>query len=214
MTTVIDELPLLLQGVAVTLQISVLVILVGSIIGVFGGLGLLYGPLWLRALLRGYVDLLRGLPLLVTIFIIFYVPPALDIEVGGFAAVTVALSLFAGAHISEIVRGTVSSVPRGQNDAARALGLTFWPRIWYVTLPQSLPAIIPPWTNTAIEMVKGSSLAYLVSVSELLFQTYKVVGRTGASMQLYIAAALLYFAINFALSRAGLWLERRIRYAT
>jgi polar amino acid transport system permease protein len=214
MTTVIEELPLLLQGVAVTLQISVLVILVGSIIGVFGGLGLLYGPLWIRALLRGYVDLLRGLPLLVTIFIIFYVPPALDIEVGGFAAVTAALSLFAGAHISEIVRGTVSSVPRGQNDAARALGLTFWPRIWYVILPQSLPAIIPPWTNTAIEMVKGSSLAYLVSVSELLFQTYKIVGRTGASMQLYIAAALLYFAINFALSRAGLWLERRIRYAT
>ena len=214
MTTVIEELPLLLQGVAVTLKISVLVILVGSIFGVFGGLGLLYGPLWLRALLRGYVDLLRGLPLLVTIFIIFYVPPALDIEVGGFAAVTVALSLFAGAHISEIVRGTVSSVPRGQNDAARALGLTFWPRVWYVILPQSLPAIIPPWTNTAIEMVKGSSLAYLVSVSELLFQTYKIVGRTGASMQLYIAAALLYFAINFALSRAGLWLERRIRYAT
>jgi polar amino acid transport system permease protein len=214
MTTVIEELPLLLQGVAVTLQISALVIIVGSIIGIFGGLGLLYGPLWLRGLLRGYVDLLRGLPLLVTIFIIFYVPPALDIEVGGFAAVTVALSLFAGAHISEIVRGTVTSVPRGQNDAARALGLTFWPRIWYVILPQALPAIIPPWTNTAIEMVKGSSLAYLVSVSELLFQTYKVVGRTGASMQLYIAAALLYFAINFVLSRVGLWLERRIRYAT
>jgi polar amino acid transport system permease protein len=213
MTTVIEELPLLLQGVAVTLQISILVIVIGSILGIFGGLGLLYAPLWLRALLRGYVDLLRGLPLLVTIFIIVYVPPSLDVEVGGFAAVVVALSLFAGAHISEIVRGSVSSVSRGQNDAARALGLTFWPRIWYVILPQALPAIIPPWTNTAIEMVKGSSLAYLVSVSELLFQTYKVVGRTGASMQLYIAAALLYFAINFALSRAGLWLERRIRYA-
>jgi polar amino acid transport system permease protein len=214
MTTVIEELPLLLQGVAVTLQISILVIVIGSILGIFGGLGLLYAPLWLRALLRGYVDLLRGLPLLVTIFIIVYVPPSLDVEVGGFAAVVVALSLFAGAHISEIVRGSVSSVSRGQNDAARAIGLTFWPRIWYVILPQALPAIIPPWTNTAIEMVKGSSLAYLVSVSELLFQTYKVVGRTGASMQLYIAAALLYFAINFALSRAGLLLERRIRYTT
>ena len=214
MTTVIQEFPLLWQGVVVTLQISVLVIAVGSIIGMLGGLGLLYGPLWLRLLLRGYVDIVRGLPLLVTIFIIFYVPPALDIEVGGFAAVTVALSIFAGAHISEIVRGTVSSVSRGQNDAARALGLTFWPRIWYIILPQALPAIIPPWTNTAIEMIKGSSLAYLVSVSELLFQTYKVVGRTGASMQLYIAAALLYFAINFALSRAGHLLERRIRYTT
>jgi len=214
METVIQELPLLWQGVAVTLRISVVVIAVGSIIGIFGGLGLLYGPLWLRALLRGYVDIARGLPLLVTIFFIFYVPPALNIEVSGFAAVVLALSLFAGAHISEIVRGTVSSVPRGQNDAARALGLTFWPRIRYVILPQALPAIIPPWTNTAVEMVKGSSLAYLVSVSELLFQTYKVVGRTNAAMPLYIAAALLYFAINFALSRGGLWLERRIRYTT
>ena len=214
METVIQELPLLLQGVAVTLQISVLVIVAGSIIGVFGGLGLLYGPLWLRVLLRGYVDVVRGLPLLVTIFVIFYVPPALDIEVSGFAAVAVALSIFAGAHVSEIVRGAVASVSRGQNDAARALGLTFWPRIWYVILPQALPAIIPPWTNTAVEMVKGSSLAYLVSVSELLFQTYKVVGRTVAAMQLYIAAALLYFAINFVLSRGGLWLERRVRYTT
>jgi polar amino acid transport system permease protein len=214
METVIQELPLLWQGVAITLQISALVIVIGSIIGVFGGLGLLYGPLWLRAPLRGYVDIIRGLPLLVTIFVIFYVPPALGIEVGGFTAVVLALSLFAGAHISEIVRGSVSSVSRGQSDAARALGLTFWPRIWYVILPQALPAIIPPWTNTAIEMVKGSSLAYLVSVSELLFQTYKVVGRTGSAMTLYIAAAVLYFAINFALSRAGLWLERRVRYAT
>ncbi len=214
METVIEEFPLLLQGVAVTLQLSVLVIIAGSIIGILGGLGLLYGPLWLRALLRGYVDFIRGLPLLVTIFIIFYVPPALDIEVSGFAAVAVALSIFAGAHISEIVRGAVSSVSRGQNDAAKALGLTFWPRILNVILPQALPAIIPPWTNTAVEMVKGSSLAYLVSVSELLFQTYKVVGRTGAAMHLYIAAALLYFAINFALSRGGLWLERRVRYTT
>jgi polar amino acid transport system permease protein len=214
MTAVIEEFPLLLQGVIITLQISVLVIVAGSIVGMFVGLGLLYGPFWLRSLLRGYVDVVRGLPLLITIFIIFYVPPALDIEVSGFAAVTMALSVFAGAHISEIVRGAVSAVSRGQNDAAKALGLTFWPRIWNVILPQALPAIIPPWTNTAIEMVKGSSLAYLVSVSELLFQTYKVVGRTGAAMQLYIAAALLYFAINFALSRGGLWLERRIRYTT
>ena len=214
MQTVIDELPLLLQGVSITLQVSILVIIAGSIVGVFVGLGLLYGPLWLRALLRGYVDIVRGLPLLVTIFVIFYVPPSFDIEIDGFAAVVLALSLFAAAHISEIVRGAISSVSRGQTDAARALGLTFWPRIWYVILPQALPAIIPPWTNTAIEMVKGSSLAYLVSVSELLFQTYKIVGRTGDAMAFYITAALLYFAINFVLSRFGVWLERRVRYAT
>jgi polar amino acid transport system permease protein len=213
MQTVIEELPLLWQGVVVTLQISAIVIVVGSLIGMFAGLGLLYGPAWLRPILRGYVDLMRGLPLLVTIFIIFYVPSSFGVDINSFAAVVSALSLFAGAHISEIVRGAVSAVPRGQTDAARALGLTFWPRIWNIIVPQALPAIIPPWTNTAIEMVKGSSLAYLVSVSELLFQTYKIVGRTGAAMQIYIAAALLYFVINFALSRFGVWLERRVRYA-
>lgn len=213
MQVVIANFGLLMQGLVVTLQISALVVIAGSIIGTFGGLGLLYGPAWLRAILRVYVDIVRGLPLLVQIFLIFYVPPAFGIEINGFGAVTVALSLFAGAHISEIVRGAVSSVPRGQTDAAKALGLTFWPRTWNVILPQALPAIIPPWTNTAVEMVKGSSLAYLVSVSELLFSAQKVLERTGAAMQFYIATALIYFVINFLLSRAGSWLERRIRFA-
>jgi polar amino acid transport system permease protein len=213
MQVVIANFGLLMQGLVVTLQISSLVIIAGSIIGMFGGLGLLYGPAWLRAILRVYVDLVRGLPLLVQIFLIFYVPPAINIEINGFGAVTVALGLFAGAHISEIVRGAVSSVPRGQTDAAKALGLTFWPRTWNVILPQALPAIIPPWTNTAVEMVKGSSLAYLVSVSELLFSAQKVLERTGAAMQFYIATALIYFVVNFLLSRAGSWLERRVRFA-
>jgi polar amino acid transport system permease protein len=213
MQVVIANFGLLMQGLVVTLQISSLVIIAGSIIGMFGGLGLLYGPAWLRAILRVYVDLVRGLPLLVQIFLIFYVPPAFSIEINGFGAVTVALGLFAGAHISEIVRGAVSSVPRGQTDAAKALGLTFWPRTWNVILPQALPAIIPPWTNTAVEMVKGSSLAYLVSVSELLFSAQKVLERTGAAMQFYIATALIYFVVNFLLSRVGSWLERRVRFA-
>ena len=213
MHAVIANFPLLMQGLIVTLQISVLVIVAGTILGTLGGLGLLYGPLALRLLLRLYVDLARGLPLLVQIFIIFYVPPALHIEISGFGAVVVALSLFAGAHISEIVRGAVAAIPQGQSDAAKSLGLTFWPRTWSVILPQAMPAIIPPWTNTAVEMVKGSSLAYLVSVSELLFATYKIVGRTGVAMPLYITAALLYFAVNFALSRAGALLERRMRFA-
>ena len=213
MQTVIDNLPLLLRGLAVTVQIALVVIVVGSILGIFGGLGLLYGPVWLRGLLRAYVDLVRALPLLVQIFIIFYVPPTLGLEINAFAALVASLSLFAGAHISEIVRGAVSAVPRGQTDAAKAIGLTFWPRVWFVVLPQALPAIIPPWTNTAVEMVKGSSLGYLLSISELLFSTYKVVGRAQHALEFYIAAAVLYFAVNFLVARFGAWLERRVRYA-
>jgi polar amino acid transport system permease protein len=210
---IVDNLPLLLRALVGTLQISIVVIIAGSVLGVFVGLGLLYGPGWLRAVLRVYSDVVRGLPLLVLIFIIYYVPATYDIDVNAFAALTGALSLFAGAHIGEIVRGAVSAVPRGQSDAARAIGLTFWPRTWSIVLPQALPAIVPPWTNTAVEMVKASSLGYLLSVNELLFGTYKVVGRVQHGLELYLAAAAIYFIVNYLLSRFGAWVEQRVRYA-
>lgn len=209
MQVVIDNFGLLMRGLAVTLQLSALIILFGTIIGLFGGIGLLYGPVWLRAILRTYVDIIRGTPLLVVIFLIFYGLPALNLEISGFQAAVVAFSLFAGAHISEIIRGGISSVPRGQTDAARALGLTFWPGLAWVVLPQALPVLLPPWVNTAVEMVKGSSLVVLVSVSDLMFATVKVAERTGDPMPLYLTAAGIYVVINLTISRFGVWLERR-----
>lgn len=214
MAEVFANFHLLMLGVIVTLQAAAVVVVVGSVLGVFIGLGLLYGPAWLRPLLRVYVDILRGLPLLVQIFIIYYVPEGFDVTVNQFNALTISLSLFAGAHIGEIVRGAVQGVPKGQSDAAKALGLTFWPRTWGVILPQALPTIIPPWTNTAIEMVKGTSLGYLLSVNELTFATYKVIGRVGEAMPFYLTVAVIYFVINFAISRLAALVERRIRFAT
>lgn len=213
MQTVVDNFDLMLKGLAVTLRLSALVILFGSVIGTLGGIGLLFGSWPIRTPLRAYVDVVRGTPLLVQIFLIFYGLPAIDVQISGFQAATVALSLFAGAHISEIVRGAVAAVPRGQTDAAKALGLTFWPRLRHVVLPQAMPAVLPPWVNTAVEMVKGSSLVVLVSVSDLLFATQKVLERTGDPMPMYLAAAAIYFAVNFGISRFGSWLERRVRFA-
>lgn len=212
MQTVIDNFGLLMRGLAVTLQLSALIIVIGTTIGVFGGLGLLYGPAIVRAILRGYVDIVRGTPLLVIIFLIFYGLPALNVDISGFGAAVIAFSLFAGAHVSEIIRGAVAAVPKGQTDAAKALGLTFWPRIGSIILPQALPIILPPWVNTAVEMVKGSSLVVLVSVSDLMFATVKVAERTGDPMPLYITAAAIYIVVNLAISRFGVWLERRISY--
>ncbi len=214
MQVVIDNFGLLARGLRVTLSLSVLIIVIGTLLGLLGGIGLLYGPRWLRAILRVYVDIARGTPLLVQLFLIFYGLPVVGVEIDGYQAVVVGLSLFAAAHISEIVRGAIASVPKGQWDAARALGLTFVPVMRWVILPQAVPAALPPWTNTAIEMVKGTSLAYLLSVSDLLFSTQNIVERTGDAMPLYIAAAALYFIVNFGISRFVLWLERRLRYAT
>ena len=209
MQVVVDNFGLLMRGLAVTLQLSALIILFGTTIGLFGGIGLLYGPVWLRAILRAYVDIIRGTPLLVVIFLIFYGLPALNVEIDGFQAAVVAFSLFAGAHISEVIRGGISSVPRGQTDAAKALGLTFWPSMAWVVLPQALPVLLPPWVNTAVEMVKGSSLVVLVSVSDLMFATVKVAERTGDPMPLYLTAAAIYVVVNLTISRFGVWLERR-----
>ena len=213
MQTVIDNFDLLLKGLRITVELAAVTILLGTVIGLFGGVGLLYGPWPLRALLRLYTDVVRGTPLLVQIFVIYYGLPALDVQIDGFRAATLALGFFAGAHISEIVRGAVGAVPRGQTDAAKSLGLTFWPRLRWVLLPQAVPAILPPWVNTAVEMVKGTSLVVLVSVSDLLFATRKVAERTGDPMPIYIAAALIYFVVNFGISRFGLWLERRFQFA-
>lgn len=214
MQVVIANFPLMLRGLRVTLALAAVVIVSGTLLGLLAGVALLYGPRWLRALLRLYVDVLRGTPLLVQLFLIFYGLPVVGIPVTNFWAVVVGLSLFCTAHVAEIVRGAVAAVPKGQWDAARAIGLTFGPTLRHVILPQAVPTALPPWTNTAVEMVKGTSLAYLLSVSDLLFATQNIVERTGEAMPLYIAAALIYFVVNFGLSRLVGWLERRMRYAT
>lgn len=212
--TVFDNLHLLVGGIQTTIVLAALIVAIGTALGVAIGIGLLYAPAPLRVALRAYVDILRGTPLLVLMFLLFYGLPSVGVEIDNFWAVVLALSLFTGAHVGEIVRGAVNAVPRGQDDAAKALGLTFWPRIRFVILPQALPAALPPWTNTAIEMVKGTSLAYLLSVSDLLFETQNVVNRTGVPMPFYLTAALIYLLINLLLSRFGLWLERRARFAS
>ena len=221
MNVVFDNAHLLRNGLRLTLELSALVILVGSLFGTLVGIGLVYGNRLLRTLLRLYVDLIRGLPTLVVIFLIFYGLPALNVEIfgyhvntnfGRFETATLAFTLFAAAHIGEIVRGALSSLPSGQTDAAKSIGLTFWKRLWYVLLPQSIPVMIPPWTNTAAELVKATSLVTLVSMSDLLFATQKIAERTGEMVPLYLAAAAIYFSICFSISRLGVWVSNRFRY--
>ena len=213
LSAIAQNLDLMLGGLGVTLVLSVLIIFFGTIIGFLGGMGLTSGPRWLKALLRVYVDIVRGTPLLVLMFLLFYLMPEFGVDITGFQTVVVALSLFAGAHISEIVRGALTGIPKGQADAAKALGLTYWPMMGEIMIPQAMPAVVPPWTNTAIEMVKGTSLAFLLSVSDLLFETQNVVERTGIALPFYFTAALIYLAVNLLLSRFGHWLEQRNRYA-
>ena len=210
---VISGAPLILRGLTITVVVSAAVLLLGTLIGFGGGLSLLYGARPLRWVARIYVDVLRGVPQLVLIFAIFYGFPALGLQVSAITAGILALSLFCGAHVAEIVRGGVASIPRGQMDAAKAIGLTFAQRLREVIFPQAMRRVLPAWINTAVEIVKSSSLVSLVSVVDLTMAIQQIVGRTREALLFYAVAAFLYFAINFALSTLGRRLELRFSHA-
>lgn len=213
METIITSWPLIVRGLTVTLQVSVLVLLIGTVIGIGGGLALLYGSGPLRMLVRAYVDTIRGIPLLVLIFAIFYGLPALGLKVSALTAGVLALSVFCGAHVSEVIRGGIDSIPKGQTDAGKAIGLTFRQRLRYVIFPQAIGRILPSWVNTAVELVKASSLVSLVSVVDLMLAIQQIVGRTRQTLLLYAVAALLYFLINYVISALGQRLEKRFAYS-
>ena len=212
LTVIGDGWRLMGPGLVMTIMVSVCVMILGLFVGLLGGLTLLYGPRVLGLVVRGYVDFVRGTPLLVLIFLIFYGIPAVGIPVPNFVAAVISLGAFAGAHISEIVRGGISSIPKGQTDASMALGMTFWPRLSRVVLPQAVARILPPLVNTTVEVVKGSSLVSLVSIVELTLATEQVVQRVQRPVPLYIAAALMYFVVNFIVSSSGRRLERRFAF--
>lgn len=199
-------------GLAVTLTVAAQAILIGLIIGMLIGLGLVYGPLGLRLFLRGYVDVIRGLPLLVTIFVVFYGLPVVGVMLPRTTSVVIALGFFSAAHMGEIVRGAVSSIPRGQTEAAKSIGLLFWQRMQLVILPQAMRRAVPPSITLFAELVKGTSLVSLVGVADLLLSARHAMERTTRPLPFYFMLAVIYFCICFALSRLGAYMERRFAY--
>jgi len=210
--TIWVALPSLLDGLAVTVAISLLAIAAGTALGLVGGILLAFGPPPVRLAVRAYVDTVRGIPVLVLIFAVFYGLPFAGLQVTAFEAGVAALAAFATAHITEVVRGGVESIPQGQHDAAKAIGLRFVQRLRRVVLPLALLRMLPPWVNAGVEIVKASSLVSLIGVVDLLLAMQQVVGRTFVVIPFYAIAAALYFVIGYAMSRTAVRLERRFAY--
>ena len=200
------------SGLLTTLEISAIAITAGTIVGLMIGLGLTYGNIVLRLVLRAYVDFIRGIPSLVLIFFCFYGTTLLGLKLSAFVAGNIALSMFAAAHIGELTRGAVQSIPQAQSDAAKAIGLGFWKRLAYAIMPQAIRRMLPPWVNIAAEMIKGSTLLSLIGVLDLLLATQQAIARTFLILEFYLALMVVYFIMNFAVSRIGALLERRMAY--
>jgi polar amino acid transport system permease protein len=211
MNVVWDNRRLLWEGLEYTFRLFALVIVLGTVMGTVFGLGLLYGNVAIRGVIRAYVDIIRGMPLIVTIFLIFYGLSAYEINFSPFQSIALALAIFTAAHMAEIVRGSVGSISAGQTDAAKSLGLTFWPRIRFVILPQAAPLMMGPWTNLAVDTFKSTSLAILVSQADFLFSIQKRAIAERAYLDFYLAAIVVYFVCCIAISRAGAWVTRRMQ---
>lgn len=200
----------LLNGLLVSLIISALAILFGSLLGTVVGLSLTYSGWVCRAASRGYTDFIRGTPVLVLILACFYISSGIGLDLGPATAGTLALCLFCSAHVAEMVRGAFQAIPRGQTEAAKAIGLTNLHVFWDVLAPQALRQILPVFVNIATEIVKLSTMVSIIGVADLLLKTQEIISRTFLSLEFYVLAGLVYFLINFAIERVGRHLERKI----
>ncbi|WP_047464271.1 amino acid ABC transporter permease [Rhizobium rhizogenes] len=199
----------ILKGLGLTVSISLLAIVVGSLLGVLVGLCLVYGNPVLRFFVRVYTDFVRGTPVLVLVLASYYVLSTIGIDLGPFQAGVFALAIFCSSHVGEIVRGGLQAIPRGQTEAAKAIGLTFRQTFAYVLWPQALRQFLPAWVNTAAEMVKASTLLSVIGVAELLLRMQEIISRNFMSLQFYFFAGLLYFVINYGIERLGKYVERK-----
>ncbi|WP_353646529.1 amino acid ABC transporter permease [Mesorhizobium sp. WSM2239] len=212
MAAVLYALPFLLQGLLITLWVSALVVVFSLVIGVILGVGLVYGPRPVQWLVRLFSDCIRGIPILVLIFVVYYGFPPLGIAIDSFWAGVVALTLFKAAQVIEYARGAISSIPKGQMEAGKAIGLTFVQRLQSVIFPQAIRRFLPPWINGVTDAVKGSALISLLGVVDLMQSINEVIGRTYEAMPLYLLGAFIYFVINYSLSLTSRYVERRYAY--
>ena len=200
----------IVAGLGVTVAISLLAIACGTLLGLAVGLILTYAHWSWRFLVRIYTDFLRGTPVFVLILACFYVLAVAGVQLTAFEAGVFALTLFCSSHVGEIVRGALQAIPKGQTEAAKAIGLTF-PQIFaYVLLPQAMRQMLPTWVNTATEIVKASTLLSIIGVVELLLSIQQIISRNFLSLEFYFFAGFIYFVICFGIERIGRTVERRV----
>lgn len=212
LNAIVYALPFLTAGLLVTLVVSLLTVSLSLVLGGLLGLVLVYGPTPMRWIVRGFSDVVRGIPILVLIFFVYYALPITGLNLQPFSAAVLALTVFKTSQVIENVRGAIGSIPHGQMDAAKAIGLTFSARLAYVIAPQAVRRFLPPWINGVTDAVKGSALVSLLGVSDLMHSIQQVIGRTYDALPLYVLGALFYFAINYTLSMLSRRLELRYSY--
>jgi His/Glu/Gln/Arg/opine family amino acid ABC transporter permease subunit len=202
--------PYMLQGTVVTLEISLLAMLLATVVGVAFGLISASDLGVLKVIIRGYVYFVRGTPALVQIFLIYFALPRIGLELTSFWSGVVALAFNSAGFIAEIVRAGLQSIDAGQTEAALSIGMTNRQSILFILLPQSFRRITPPLTNEVITLVKSSSLLSVISVTELTRSAQVIIAAKFVPFELYAELAVFYLVIISLLSWFSEYVEKRL----
>src|SRR5574344_2053618 len=205
-----DAIPLLVAGAGITVEVTFLSVGLGLAFGIIVSLIRLSSIKPLKYIGNVYVDFIRGTPLLVQIFLVYFALPAIiNHRVDAFFAAISACSINSGAYVAEIFRGGIQSIDKGQMEAGRSLGMSWWQTMRYIIMPQAFKRIIPPLGNEFIAMLKDSSLVSVIGFEELTRRGQLIIARTYASFEIWLAVAFIYLLMTFVVARLTGILERR-----
>ena len=207
----INSLPLLIVGAGITIQITAISVGLGLIIGMFVGIARICNVKVLRALATVYIDFLRGTPLLVQIFLIYFaLPMVVGQRVDPFIAAITACGINSGAYIAEIFRAGIQAIDEGQMEAGRSLGMSWVQTMRYIIVPQAFKNVIPPLGNEFIALLKDSSLVSVIGFEELTRRCQLIIARTYGSLEIWITVALIYLVMTLTISRLVSYMEKRL----
>ena len=202
-------LPYVARGAVVTIELTVLALALGAVLGLLGAMAKQSGRQPFVFIANVYVEVIRGTPALLQIFVMYFGLATYGLRLDPLTAAALTLGIIGGAYITEIIRAGIEAVDRGQVEAATSLGMAPATIMRRIILPQAVVLMVPPFTNFLIAMIKDTSLALTISVPEIMYRSYDVASQTYRSMEIYALAGLIYLAMCYPLSRLARRLERR-----
>lgn len=206
----------LINGLMNTLVASVFAIILGTLFGILIGIVLCYGNKYIKMPFRLFIDIVRGIPGLVIVFTVYYLVDfalkMVGITLSSTMSGIIALTVTSSVQIAELTRGALQNIDKGQVEAGKAIGLKFSQIFKLILLPQALVQMIPPWTNSATEIVKGSTLLSLIGTTELLLTAKQLVAVNGNALQYYLFIGIIFLLTNSGIEYFGKCMEKRLSF--
>ncbi|MBK7317508.1 MAG: amino acid ABC transporter permease [Anaerolineales bacterium] len=204
-------LPDMLKGAGVTVLLTAEGLAAGFVLGLLASLARTYGNKFWRGVAVSYIELFRGTPLLMQLFLIYYGLPGLGVTFSRELSAFLALGLNSGAYQAEYLRGSILAIGDGQMMAGRSIGMSRIKTIWHIILPQALRLAIPAWSNEPVSLLKSTAVVFLIAVPELMAKAKSIAAQTYDPIGTYLAVALVYLAMVYLLDAVLRWIERATR---